>query len=300
MKRRILFTGADGFVGKNVVPLLRNRGFDVKTLGLQGCDYNVNITRKIEPINEACDLVFHAAGKAHVVPKTKKEEQDFYDINLEGTKNICKALEQGGIPKTFIFVSTVAVYGCDTGEEITEDYPLKGNTPYAKSKILAEQFLQEWCNKYNVNLSIIRPSLIAGAGAPGNLGAMVNGIKTGRYLNIAGGKARKSILMVEDLANLILLLKDKKGIYNVCDNIHPSFKELENIICKQLKKKTPFSIPLWSAKLIAKIGDLMGNKAPINSMKLEKITESLTFSNERARGELGWEPLSVLGNFKLN
>lgn len=44
-------------------------------------------------------------------------------MNLQGTKNLCTALEQSGIPKSFIFISTVAVYGCDSGENITEEYP---------------------------------------------------------------------------------------------------------------------------------------------------------------------------------
>ena len=50
---------------------------------------------------------------------------------------------------------------------------------------------------------------------------------------------------------------------------------------------------------LAKVGDLLGSKAPINSYKLEKMTKSLTFSNEKARKELGWEPLDVLTNYKI-
>ncbi len=295
---KILFTGAEGFLGSNVVPILRGKGFEVKTLGLQGCDYNVDITKEIEPIKEEFDLVFHAAGKAHTVPKNREEEDIFYKVNLEGTKNICKAI-QNFLPKSFVFVSTVAVYGCDTGLNIDEEQPLEGKTPYAKSKLLAEQFLTDWSKNNNVYLSIIRPSLIAGVDAPGNLGAMVKGIQTGRYLNIAGGKARKSILMVEDIANLIPLLKGKTGIYNVCDDIHPSFRELETVICKQLGKKLPLSIPMWVAKIMAGVGNLLGKNAPINTNKLKKITESLTFSNEKAKKELGWKPLSVLEYFRV-
>ncbi len=297
---KILFTGADGFLGQNVVTILKKKGIEVKTLGLKSCDYNVDITQELEPIKEKFDLVFHAAGKAHTVPKNQKEEQAFYDINVKGTKRICKTLEQNHLPKSFVFVSTVAVYGCDDGLNITEDYPLNGKTPYAKSKILAEQFLQEWCGKHNVFLSIIRPSLIAGKNAPGNLGAMVRGIKTGKYLNIAGGKARKSMLMVEDIANLIILLEGRNGIYNVCDNVHPSFRELEAVICKQLERNLPLSIPMWAARLMASVGNLLGNKAPINTVKLKKITESLTFSNEKAKKELSWQPLNVLEHFKKN
>lgn len=52
-----------------------------------------------------------------------------------------------GIPKTLVFISTVTVYGCDFGDLITEDHPLDGDTPYAKSKIMAETYLNEWCEK---------------------------------------------------------------------------------------------------------------------------------------------------------
>lgn len=128
---------------------------------------------------------------------------------------------------------------------------------------------------------------------------MIKGIQTGRYLSIAGGKARKSVLMVQDIARLLPSLIEKGGIYNVCDDSQPLFHELEILIAKQLGKKPPISIPYWFAKSIALVGDLLGNKAPINSLKLKKITESLTFSNEKAKRELDWQPINVLENFKI-
>lgn len=67
----------------------------------------------------------------------------------------------------------------------------------------------------------------------------------------------------------------------------------------QLGKRRPLSIPYALAWCMAKVGDLLGAKAPINSFKLEKMTRSLTFSNEKARKELGWEPLDVLKNYKI-
>lgn len=296
---KLLFTGASGFLGVNLKPLLKE-SFDIKTLGLTDEDtYNVNIANNIPEFNEPFEVILHAAGKAHIVPKTEKEKKLFFDINYQGTINLCKALETGGVPKAFIFISTVAVYGLETGENITEEYPLNGDTPYALSKIQAEQFLTEWCSKNNVVLSIIRPSLIAGPNPPGNLGAMIKGIKTGRYLSIAGGKARKSVLMVHDIARLLPALIEKGGVYNVCDDSQPTFRELEVLIAQQSGKKLSQSIPYWLAKPMALVGDLLGQKAPINSLKLSKITESLTFSNEKAKRELNWQPLNVLNNFKI-
>lgn len=296
---KLLFTGASGFLGQNVKPIL-DKKYKVKTLGLTNADDIVsNLANEVPTFSETFDIVFHAAGKAHIVPKTEAEKQAFFDVNYQGTVNLCKALEQNTLPKAFVFVSTVAVYGLEFGENITEAHPLNGDTPYALSKIQAEKFLIEWCAKNNVKLGIIRPSLIAGPNAPGNLGAMVNGIQTGKYLSIGEGKARKSVLMVQDIAHLIPLLVKKGGIYNVCDDTQPSFRELETIISNQLGKKKPKSIPFFIAKAMALIGDLLGPKVPINSLKLKKITESLTFSNAKAKKELGWKPLSVLKNYKI-
>ena len=295
----LLFTGASGFLGSNIIQLL-NGAYNIISVGPSPQDtYLVDIATDIPTFTDAFDVVFHAAGKAHSVPKTEAEERLFFDVNLQGTKNLCTALERSGIPKAFIFISTVAVYGCDSGENITEEHPLNGTTPYALSKIKAEKYLERWCAMHNVALSILRPSLIAGPNPPGNLGAMIRGIRNGKYLSIAEGKARKSVLMVQDIANLLPMLIEKGGIYNVCDSYQPSFRELEMVIYKQLNKKLPLSIPYWFAKSMAIFGDCFGEKAPINSLKLRKITHSLTFSNEKAMRELGWKPMNVLKNFRI-
>nr|WP_317633102.1 NAD-dependent epimerase/dehydratase family protein [uncultured Flavobacterium sp.] len=296
---KLLFTGASGFLGQNVKPLL-DKIYEVKTMGLTEADnFNTDLSKEIPQLTENFDIVFHAAGKAHSIPKSAAEEKVFFDVNYQGTVNLCKALEESTLPTSFIFVSTVAVYGVEFGNNISEEHPLNGETPYALSKIKAEQYLTEWCAKNNVKLSIIRPSLIAGPNAPGNLGAMVSGIKTGKYLSIGGGTARKSVLMVNDIATLIPLLVEKGGVYNVCDDSQPSFRELETIISTQLNKKQPKKIPFFVAKAMALVGDLLGSKAPINSLKLKKITESLTFSNRKAKEQLGWKPLNVIQNYNI-
>lgn len=295
----LLFTGASGFLGENIKPLLQ-KGYCISTMGLsEENDYSIDLAKNIPVINKKFDVILHAAGKAHTVPTTEYEKQLFFDVNFGGTKNLCVALERSYLPDAIVFISTVAVYGSEKGENITENYPLNGNSPYAMSKKQAESFLIEWCKVHNVKLSILRPSLIAGERAPGNLEAMINGIRKGWYLNIGGGSARKSVLMVQDIARLIPLVIAKEGIYNVCDDSQPSFKELGVLIARQLGKKAPVNIPFWLAKCLAMTGDIFGDKSPINSLKLAKLTETLTFSNEKAKRELDWEPLNVLENFKI-
>ena len=300
--KNILITGIHGFVGSNLVEALKENhtiyGLDIIFPKKEGVEKTFSWS-ELNSIPKM-DTVIHLAGKAHSIPKTEAEKQAFFDVNYQGTINLCKGLEQSELPKSFIFVSTVAVYGREEGESISEEHPLNGSTPYALSKIQAEQYLTEWCEKNQIVLSILRPSLIVGTNPPGNLGAMINGIKSGRYLSIAGGKARKSMLMVNDIVRILPALIEKGGIYNICDDSHPSFRELEILISFQLGKTEPISIPYWLAKSIASMGNLLGERAPINSTKLKKITDSLTFSNEKAKKELGWQPLSVLESFKIN
>ena len=297
--QKLLFTGGTGFLGKNIMPLLQ-KDYEVTTCGITPEDMiQANLAKVVPELPQQYDIVLHAAGKAHVVPKTEEEKQLFYDINYHGTVNLCKALEQVGVPKALVFISTVAVYGCEYGEMITEEHPLNGDTPYAKSKIMAEEYLTRWCSGHGVTLGILRPSLLAGKNAPGNLGAMVNGVRKGFYMNIAGGKVTKSVLMAEDIARLLPLVAEKGGTYNVCDTRQPSFGELSISVARQLGKRKPISIPYWMAWCMAMVGNILGSKAPINSYKLEKMTQSLTFSNEKARKELGWEPLDVLENYRV-
>ncbi len=296
---KILFTGGTGFLGENICPLLTKK-YEVTLCGItEKDDIRVNLSKEVPVFKDEYDVVLHAAGKAHAVPKTPEEEQAFYDVNYQGTINLCKGLEKNGVPKSLIFISTVAVYGCESGNLISEDHTLDGTTPYAKSKIMAEEFLSKWCTKHNVVLTVLRPSLLAGVNPPGNLGDMIRGIEKGFYVNIAGGKVQKSILMADDIANLIPLVADKGGVYNVCDTDQPSFGQLSVLIAKQLGKRKPMSIPYWIAKSLSLIGDIVGRKFPINSLRLEKLTHSLTFSNQKAIDALGWKPMKVLENLHI-
>lgn len=296
---KLLFTGGSGFLGRNIKPIL-DKQYEVTTIGIMDVDMiKANFVTDIPELPERYDVVLHAAGKAHIYPKTEAEKQSFYDVNLTGTAHLCEALEKVGVPRAFVFISTMNVYGSVPGNMDTEDSrPLVGDSPYSDSKIKAEEYLTDWCRTHNVILAILRPSLLAGRGAPGNLGAVVKGIRTGAYLSIAGGKAKKSVLMVDDIARLVPLVAKKGGVYNVCDDHNPSFGELEETIAKQLGKRKPINIPYWMAKCLALFGDVF-RFFPINSQRLNKIVTSDVWSNEKAKRELGWQPLDVLNNYKI-
>lgn len=296
--KKYLLTGASGFLGSIIVSHLSDQAM-VTTLGRKEKDtIQVDITNDILQL-PTCDVVVHTAGLAHMIPKTDIEKQEFHNVNYKGTVNLCKALiNANGTPKTrlLVFISSVSVYGLEKGIKITEEADLLGNSPYAKSKIDAEIYLREWAEKHKVNLVILRLPLIVGANPVGNLAKIIEAQKSGKYLNIAGGKARKSMVLAQDIAELIGKLKTENGTYNLTDMYDPSFKEITSLVSKKLGLPKPLNLPLLFAKPLGFIGDIF-RFFPINSILISKMTNDLTFDSSKAVKMLGWQPKKVLSNF---
>jgi nucleoside-diphosphate-sugar epimerase len=295
----ILLTGSNGFFGKIILSHLSNSNI-LWGLSRNGSDYNCYLEKHVPKFNLNFNLVIHAAGKAHSLSKKIQDSSDLHVVNVIGTQNLLEGLVKSGIPKYFVFISSVSVYGKDFGSGIDENAPLLAKDPYGLSKIQAEKIILDWCKKHNVICTILRLPLLVGQNPPGNLGAMINGIQKGYYFNIAGGNARKSMVLAEDVAKSILKVAEIGGIYNLTDGYHPSFAELSNHISYQLGKGRPVNLPLWLVNIIAKLGDLLGNNSPVNSNKFKKIISDLTFDDSRAREAFGWNPTPVLEGFKFD
>ena len=300
MTKRILITGAHGFLGRHVLSKLEFCSEIILTLGQNPKnDLQIDLANEV-PVLPIVERVIHLAGKAHVNPINKSQELDFFQVNEGGMKNLCKALEKSAIlPKSFVFVSTVAVYGKDEGFDITEDSPLLGDSAYALSKIRAEKYLMDWGNKFGVKVLILRLPLVAGFNPPGNLGRMLKAIKNGRYLSLGGGKARKSVVLAADVADLIIKMDDAVGIYNLTDGDNPSFRELEITICHHYSRPLPIVIPGFLVVLACKVLNTMPNTYLV-SKTLNKMIQSLTFDDNNARRNLGWNPRRVIDNLFEN
>ncbi len=296
--KNVLLTGASGFLGKYILEYLTELKFNTDTIGRgKSADIILDLSQNVPAINKKYDLVVHCAGKAHIIPKTKEEEAEFYEVNVNGTKNLCKGLKIS-LPNTFVFISTIAVYGRDYGENITESEPLDGSTAYAKSKILAENMLEAWCKKNAVNLVVLRLPLVAGKESKGNFSDMIESIKKGYYFNITSNYARKSIVLASDVARLIPKLEFKNGTYNLAGEKDYTFEEVSTIIAKQLNIKRIKKLPLNMVKIAANLGDVF-SFLPINNKKLRKITSSLTISAEKAKRALNWSASSLEDGFKI-
>jgi nucleoside-diphosphate-sugar epimerase len=292
----ILLTGASGYLGSYLLQNLIKNNI-VYTLSKSNANIICDLSLEIPKFINNFDLVIHSAGKAHSNPMNETEIAEFFNINVLGTTNLLNGISKYNLPKQFVFISSVSVYGQVKGENINEKHPLLAEDPYGKSKIEAEKIIIAWCNKHNVICTILRLPLVVGINPPGNLGAMIRGIKKGYYFNIAGGNAKKSMVLAADIAKFILKVSEIGGTYNLTDGFHPTFRELSHNISRKFGKSFVPNLPIFIAIFIAKFGDILGNISPINSNKLLKITSTLTFDDSKARQSFGWKPSPVLQNF---
>lgn len=297
--KKILLTGANGFLGKSIVKELAKKN-NLISLSRTVGDYRLSLEKEVPIFKQKFDLVIHAAGKAHSIPRCEVEKKQFHDVNVLGTQNLLKGLERIGIPDEFVFISSVSVYGHESGRDINEEHHLEAKDPYGLSKIGAEVLVTKWCSQNNVVCTILRLPLLVGENPPGNLGTMLRAIEKGYYFNIGGGKATKSMVLTRDVAVFIPKIAIIGGVYNLTDGVHADFYELSAAISKQKNKKKPFNLPLFVAKSIGLVGNLLGNKAPINSARLRKLTSDLTFDDTRAREVGGWKSQGVLEYLKKN
>jgi nucleoside-diphosphate-sugar epimerase len=282
---KILLTGATGFLGKIIY----------NNLILDNIITSMNKMNYLQSnLYDKFDCVIHSAGKAHFIPKTKEENESFFFVNVELTKRLLIWLQKDSLPKYFVYISSVSVYGLMHGTLINENHPLKANDPYGKSKINAEFIVRKWCEENGVIYTILRLPLIIGNNPPGNLGSMLNAIKKGYYFNISGGNSRKSMVLATDIASFVLKIAKIGGIYNLTDGVNPTLSDLSKHISKQFDNSYIFNLPNWLALTLAKIGDLYGESFPINTIKYNKIISTLTFDDSKARNTFDWKPTPIL------
>lgn len=176
MNKKILVTGADGFIGSHLVEALVRRGHDVRAFVLynsfnswgwldhaesaltNSLDVFAGDIRDPHGVKEAmqgCDIVLHLAALI-AIPYSYHSPDTYIDTNIKGTLNVLQAARELGGLKV-IHTSTSEVYGTAKFVPITEDHPLQGQSPYSASKIGADQIAYSFFSSFNLPVTIVRP-----------------------------------------------------------------------------------------------------------------------------------------------
>lgn len=280
----IIITGATGFVGKNLSKFLKEKGHHISPLSL----------RKAWELDQNAEAIIHLAGKAHDTKNTSAEKE-YFEINTELTKKLFDEFLKT-TAQDFIYFSSVKATADTVEGFLDENHTSNPQTPYGKSKLLAEEFLLSQKLPENKRLFIIRPCMIHGPGNKGNLNLLYKFVQKGIPYPLAAFENKRSFLSIDNLNFLILEMLSNKnvgsGIYNFADDEVLSTNELVKLIANTSGKKEK----LWkiSSKLIsatAKMGDVM--KLPLNSERLKKLTENYWVSNQKIKNALGIAKLPV-------
>jgi GlcNAc-P-P-Und epimerase len=293
----VLITGARGFLGKHISERFGQAGWKVSSLGLSPeNDFPIDLAAE-EPILDQIPFqrVIHIAGLAHKVAQVNDAVQSFYNINLGGTNHLLSALTpQASEIKQFVYISTVAVYGREAGQLLTEETPLEGRGPYALSKMQAEEQVLNWGNQYGVPVLILRLPFVSGENAPGEFGKILQLMRSPGFRILGKGNARRSAVRVEDLAGHLIHWAGMDGVYNLTDGYHPSFCEWYDLANQGLRPNQKRKhLPDWSARILSGMGDLIPG-FPYHSRLYYLLSSELTYSDEKARRDLGWNPAPLI------
>ncbi len=160
-----------------------------------------------------CSAVIHLAARAHVLRDRHEDPlRAFRLANVDYSSACGKAAVIAGVQR-FIFMSSVGVHGGTSGSEtIRSDSRINPHTPYACSKAEAEQALEEVVHGSDMKLTIIRPPLVYGPGAPGNFGLLIRAVAYGLPLPLGSIKNnRRSFVAIDNLVDLILTCLNQPG-----------------------------------------------------------------------------------------
>lgn len=292
--KTILLTGSNGFLGKNIYKELHKKS-NLITLARTNANYCIDLSYSIPKIPKV-DIIIHTLGKAHDLNKNNFSYFEYFKNNVITTLNLLEGLDKNNLPSSFIYISSVSVYGKTSGLDITEEYSLDAKDPYGFSKIQTEQLLLKWTKQYNINLLILRLPLLIGENPVGNYKSLIKSIKHNLYFNIRDLEVKKSYLLASDISRNILEFSNYKGIFNLTDGTDITISDFTNAIALKLNKSKPISCSLRFFKIICILGDYFGKYSPINSKKFHKLTQSLTFSNKKAVQTFQWNPKQIKEN----
>lgn len=281
---KVIITGANGFVGKNLSAFLLAENIEIYPLSLRN--------KWFYPANATA--IIHLAGKAHDTSNTSDAEE-YFQINRDLTIKLFNQFLNSDSKDFFYFSSVKAA--ADTVEGILdESVKPDPKTDYGKSKLEAENYLLSKNLPLGKRLFIIRPCMIHGPGNKGNLNLLFKIVEKGMPWPLASFENERSFLSIDNLNFLIYSLLNNKdiasGIYNFADDNPISTNKLVTIIAVVSgRREKLWKINSKFISSVAKMGDHL--KLPLNSERLKKLTESYVVSNAKIKSALNIERLPL-------
>ena len=306
---RVVVTGAAGFVGLHLVPVLCAQGVTVRAALRRGAP---RLPEDVEPVVvgdlsdrpnlqnalRGVDAVIHLAGRVHVMQESASDPEAAYrSANVEATRHLANQAARAGV-RRFIFLSSIKVNGERTGPHaFTESDAAAPQDAYARSKWAAEQALHEVAAQTGLEVVIVRPPLVYGPGVRANFLRLMRLVQRGVPLPLGSVENRRSMVGQGNLCDLLALCLR-----------HPAAAGQTFLASDQNDLSTP--------GLIRAIASAMGRRArlfpfPVGVLRqtaglvgmgsmIERMVDSLQVDSSKATRLLGWTPpVSVAEGLRL-
>jgi len=299
MLKRVLITGARGFVGQPLCEEMSRQGVQVVAAVRSSCQLPAGLEPvPVGSINGETNwaqalfgvaVVVHLAARVHIMRDESKDPlTEFRIINVEGTLNLARQAAKAGVLR-FIYLSSIKVNGEQTlpGQPFTEQVTPAPSDPYAISKYEAEKELLKLAQQTGMQVVIIRPPLVYGTGVKANFFNMMRWLAKGVPLPFGSIKNKRSLVALDNLLNLILVCLEHPAAANqtflVSDGEDLSTTELLHRVAHALGRPARL-IPIPA--VILEVGAMFLGRRDM----AQRLCGSLQVDISKARTLLGWKP----------
>jgi nucleoside-diphosphate-sugar epimerase len=311
----VLVTGANGFLGRYLIAALQERGDTARALVLPVEDAtwleergvatyrgDIRDARTVSAPMRGADAVFHLAGMIGMW----RPMRDYYDVNVKGTENVCRAALAEGVGR-LVHVSSTIVYGLDLRRCVGEDVPLKPfRDPYALTKAEGDRVVQRMIAEEKLPAVIIRPDQFFGPGDRLHFAHFADRLRAGNGVIIGSGDNALPLIYVTDVVDGLLRALDSHRAlgqaYNItCDDVLTQ----EEYLCAIARATgaarphvhVPYPVLFAAAFVLERVASLTHSRRrpPATPLGIAFLGTSSRHSNEKARRELGFSPRVPLG-----
>lgn len=298
MAKKVLVTGADGFIGSHLTEELIRTGYDVRAFVFYNSfnswgwlDYaEAGIKQSLDVISgdirdphgvkvamKGCDVVLHLAALI-AIPYSYHSPDTYIDTNIKGTLNVLQAGRELGVQK-IVHTSTSEVYGTARYVPITEEHPLQGQSPYSASKIGADQLAMSFYSSFNTPVAIVRPFNTYGPrqSARAVIPTIITQIAAGQSTIKLGAlhPTRDFNYIKDTVAGFIKAMESENSVgqvINIGSNFEISIEDTAHTIAEVMNAKIEITTDVQRLR-------------PENSE-----VERLYADNQKAMKLLGWKP----------
>ena len=295
-----LVTGASGFVGGALCGRLAACGFRVRAVLRDGGDSSIRsceivrvpaISIDIDWANALSGIttVIHLAARVHVMhEKAADPLAEFRKVNVAGTEHLARSAAANGV-KRLVYVSSIKVNGEITNDEdkFTESMGPSPQDPYGISKFEAELALHRVADETGLEVVIVRPPLVYGAGVKGNFVQMFKVLAEGIPLPLASVRNRRSLIYVGNLVDALIVCATHPAAagqtYLVSDGVDISTPDLLRQIGEEIGR--PARLIPFPPALLRLVGRMTGKAGQV-----DRLLGSLRVDSGKIRRELNWTP----------